>query len=48
VVDVRIFSRKRYRKMTNGRRVIEEDDILRLQRDLEEEVRIIKEEKFRR
>ena len=47
VVDVRIFSRKGTEKDERAKS-IEEDDILRLQRDLEEEVRIIKEEKFRK
>ena len=47
IVDARIFSRKGTEK--DGRaKSIEEDDISRLQRDLEEEVRINKEEKFRR
>lgn len=45
VVDVRIFSRKGAEKDVRAKS-IEEDDILRLQRDLEEEVRIVKEEKF--
>jgi DNA-directed RNA polymerase subunit beta len=45
VVDVRIFSRKGAEK--DGRaKSIEEDDVARLQRDLEEEVRIVKEEKY--
>lgn len=47
VVDVRIFSRKGAEKDERAKS-IEEDDILRLQRDLEEEVRIVKEEKFRK
>ena len=47
VVDVRIFSRKGTEKDERAKS-IEEDDISRLQRDLEEEVRINKEEKFRR
>ena len=47
VVDVRVFSRKGTEKDERARS-IEEDDISRLQRDLEEEVRINKEEKFRR
>ncbi len=46
VVDVRIFSRKGAEKDERAKS-IEEDDIHRLQRDFEEEVRIIKEEKFR-
>ncbi|HTR45449.1 MAG TPA: DNA-directed RNA polymerase subunit beta [Thermodesulfovibrionales bacterium] len=47
VVDVRIFSRKGAEK--DGRaKSIEEDDISMLQRDLEEEVRIVKEEKYRK
>ncbi|HYA31706.1 MAG TPA: DNA-directed RNA polymerase subunit beta, partial [Thermodesulfovibrionales bacterium] len=45
VVDVRIFSRKGTEKDERAKS-IEEDDISRLQRDLEEEVRINKEEKF--
>lgn len=44
VVDVRIFSRKGAEKDERAKS-IEEDDIQRLQRDLEEEVRIVKEEK---
>ncbi len=44
VVDVRIFSRKGTEKDDRAKS-IEEDDIQALQRDLEEEVRIIKEEK---
>jgi len=45
VVDVRIFSRKGIAK--DGRaKSIEEEDIQRLQRDLEEEIKIIKEEKY--
>lgn len=47
IVDVRIFSRKGTEKDERAKS-IEEDDIQRLQRDLEEEVRIIKEEKFRK
>ncbi len=47
VVDARIFSRKGVEKDERAKS-IEEDDILRLQRDLEEEVRIIKEEKFKK
>jgi DNA-directed RNA polymerase beta subunit len=47
VVDVRVFSRKGVTK--DGRaKSIEEDDIQRLQRDLEEEIKIIKEEKYAR
>ncbi|MGQ9570077.1 MAG: DNA-directed RNA polymerase subunit beta [Thermodesulfovibrionales bacterium] len=46
VVDVRIFSRKGSDKDERAKS-IEEEDIYRLQRDFEEEVRIIKEEKFR-
>jgi len=45
VVDVRIFSRKGAEKDERAKS-IEEEDILRLQRDLEEEVRIVKEDKF--
>ncbi|MEW6109910.1 MAG: DNA-directed RNA polymerase subunit beta [Nitrospirota bacterium] len=47
VVDVRIFSRKGITKDTRAKS-IEEDDILRLQRDLEEEIKIVKEEKFKK
>jgi DNA-directed RNA polymerase beta subunit len=47
VVDVRIFSRKGVAK--DGRaKSIEEDDIQRLQRDLEEEIKVVKEEKFKK
>jgi DNA-directed RNA polymerase subunit beta len=47
VVDARVFSRKGTEK--DGRaKSIEEEDILRLQRDLEEEIRIVKEDKFRK
>jgi DNA-directed RNA polymerase beta subunit len=47
VVDVRIFSRKGIAK--DGRaKFIEEEDIQRLQRDLEEEIKIVKEEKFKK
>lgn len=47
VVDARVFSRKGTEKDSRAKS-IEEDDILRLQRDLEEEVRIVKEDKFRK
>ncbi len=47
VVDVRIFSRKGTDKDERAKN-IEEEDIRRLQRDLEEEVRIAKDEKFRK
>jgi len=47
VVDVRIFSRKGTQKDERAKS-IEEEDILRLQRDFQEESRIIKEEKFRK
>jgi len=47
VVDVRIFSRKGAEKDERAKS-IEESDIQRLQRDFEEEVRIVKEEKFRK
>ncbi|MEK6582963.1 MAG: DNA-directed RNA polymerase subunit beta [Nitrospirota bacterium] len=47
VVDARVFSRKGTEKDVRAKS-IEEDDILRLQRDLEEEVRIVKEDKFRK
>jgi len=47
IVDVRIFSRKGITK--DGRaKSIEEEDIQRLQRDLEEEVKVVKEEKFKK
>jgi DNA-directed RNA polymerase beta subunit len=45
VLDVRIFSRKGTEKDDRAKN-IEEGDIQKLQRDLEEEVRIAKEEKF--
>jgi DNA-directed RNA polymerase beta subunit len=47
VVDVRVFSRKGTEKDERAKS-IEAEDIQRLQRDFEEEVRIIKEEKFRK
>ncbi len=47
VVDVRIFSRKGIEKDERAKS-IEEEDIQRLQRDLEEEARIVKEEKFKK
>ncbi len=47
IVDVRIFSRKGTEKDERAKS-IEEDDIQRLQRDFEEEVRIIKEEKVKK
>ena len=47
VVDVRVFSRKGLEKDARAKS-IEEDEISRLQRDLQEEIRIIKEEKFRK
>ncbi len=47
VVDVRIFSRKGTAKDERAKS-IEEEDIQRLQRDLAEETRIAKEEKFRK
>jgi DNA-directed RNA polymerase beta subunit len=47
VVDVSIFSRKGTEKDKRAKS-IEEEDIQRLQRDLEEEIRIIKDEKFRK
>jgi DNA-directed RNA polymerase subunit beta len=46
VIDVRIFSRKGAEKDERAKS-IEEEDIHRLQRDFEEEVRIIKEENFK-
>jgi len=45
VVDVRIFSRKGIAKDERAKS-IEEEDIQRMQRDLEEEVLVIKEDKF--
>jgi DNA-directed RNA polymerase subunit beta len=45
VVDVRVFSRKGAKK-DNRTKSIEEDDILKLQRDLEEEAKIVKEEQY--
>jgi len=47
VVDVRVFSRKGIEKDERAKS-IEEDDISRLQRDLQEEVKIVREEKFRK
>ena len=47
VVDARIFSRKGTEKDKRAKS-IEEEDILSLQRDLQEEVRIVKEDKFRK
>ncbi|UCG78968.1 MAG: DNA-directed RNA polymerase subunit beta [Nitrospirota bacterium] len=47
VVDVRVFSRKGAKK-DQRTKSIEEEDILRLQRDLEEEAKIIKEEQYRK
>jgi DNA-directed RNA polymerase beta subunit len=47
VVDVRIFSRKGIAKDERAK-FIEEEDIQRLQRDLEEEIKIVKEEKFKK
>jgi len=47
VVEARVFSRKGTEKDVRAKS-IEEDDILRLQRDLEEEMRIVKEDKFRK
>jgi len=44
VVDVRVLSRKGIEK-DERTKSIEEDDISRLQRDLDEEVKILKEEK---
>jgi DNA-directed RNA polymerase subunit beta len=46
VIDVRIFSRKGAEKDERAKS-IEKEDIHRLQRDFEEEVRIIKEENFK-
>lgn len=47
VVDVRIFSRKGLDKDERAKS-IEEEDINKLHRDREEEIRIVKEEKFRK
>ncbi|RJQ40195.1 MAG: DNA-directed RNA polymerase subunit beta [Nitrospiraceae bacterium] len=47
VVDARVFSRKGSEKDVRAKS-IEEEDIVRLQRDLEEEIRIVKEDKFRK
>jgi len=47
IVDVRVFSRKGTAKDERAKS-IEEEDIQRLQRDLGEEVRITKDEKFRK
>ena len=47
IVDVRIFSRKGAEKDERAKS-IEEKDIKRLQRDLEEEIRIVKEERFKK
>jgi len=47
IIDVRVFSRKGTAKDERAKS-IEEEDIQRLQRDLEEEVRITKDEKFRK
>jgi DNA-directed RNA polymerase subunit beta len=47
IVDVRIFSRKGVKKDVRAKS-IEEDDIQTLQRDLQEEIEIIKEEKFKK
>ncbi len=47
IVDVRIFSRKGINKDARAKS-IEEDDIQGLQRDLQEEIKVIKEEKFRK
>jgi len=47
VVDARIFSRKGITKDVRAKS-IEEDDIQILQRDLEEEIKIVKEEKFKK
>jgi DNA-directed RNA polymerase subunit beta len=47
VVDVRIFSRKGTEKDERAKS-IEEGDIQKIQRDFEEEIKILKEEKFRK
>jgi DNA-directed RNA polymerase subunit beta len=47
IIDARILSRKGVEKDKRARS-IEEDDISRLQRDLEEEIKIIKDEKFKK
>jgi DNA-directed RNA polymerase subunit beta len=47
VVDVRVFSRKGVQKDVRAKS-IEEEDIQGLQRDLQEEIKIVKEEKFKK
>ncbi len=47
VVDVRVFSRKGITKDVRAKS-IEEEDIQRMQKDLEEEIKIVKEEKFKK
>ncbi|MBI4823965.1 MAG: DNA-directed RNA polymerase subunit beta [Nitrospirae bacterium] len=47
IIDTRVFSRKGIQKDERAKS-IEGEDILRLQRDLEEEVRIITEDKFKK
>ncbi|MDP2167857.1 MAG: DNA-directed RNA polymerase subunit beta [Thermodesulfovibrionales bacterium] len=47
VIDARVFSRKGVEKDARARS-IEEEDILGLQRDLEEEIRLINEERYKK
>ena len=47
VIDARVFSRKGVEKDDRAKS-IEEDDILSLQRDLEEEIRLINEDRYRK
>ncbi|MGD2080250.1 MAG: DNA-directed RNA polymerase subunit beta, partial [Nitrospirota bacterium] len=47
VIDARILTRKGIQKDSRAK-AVDEDDILRLQRDLEEEIRIAREESFRK
>src|SRR3990172_8419588 len=47
VIDARVFSRKGVEKDARAKG-IEEDDILSLQRDLEEEIRLINEDRYRK
>jgi DNA-directed RNA polymerase subunit beta len=47
VIDARVLTRKGMDKDSRAK-AIEEDDVLRLQRDLEEEIRLTKEENFRK
>jgi DNA-directed RNA polymerase subunit beta len=47
IIDARVLTRKGMEKDSRAK-AIEEDDVLRLQRDLEEETRLTKEENFRK